>query len=61
MEWIKCSDSMPPNGDYVMVCDDAGIMCIAFLSERMTWDDGDFLDNIPGITHWMPLPPPPTE
>ena len=61
MEWIKCSERMPPKRIYVIACDGDGSMWVAFLSERMTWDDGDFFDNIQGITHWMPLPPPPTE
>lgn len=23
------------------------------------WDDGDYCDYMTGLTHWMPLPPPP--
>ena len=61
MEWIKCSDKLPPKCIYVIACTDDGDMWIAFLSNRMTWDDGDFFDSIPGITHWMPLQKPPSE
>lgn len=61
--WIKCSDEMPPTAKMVLVrCDN-------------DYDFGNFLGGelkifcmgewrvLPGanITHWMPLPPPPTE
>lgn len=47
MDWIKCSDRMPEQ-------------YIAALNRAMTWDDGDFFDDIQNITHWQPLPEPPT-
>lgn len=55
--WIKCSDQMPEKGIGVIAFSDDGSMWIAYYDkESRCWDDGDFFNDIPGITHWMPLP-----
>jgi len=52
-------------GPELMLTDGESIY-IGFWNGR-SWDDGDFYDDIGGVTHWMPLPalpdevlPPPT-
>ncbi|EQA3420201.1 DUF551 domain-containing protein [Cronobacter dublinensis] len=73
-EWIKCSERMPENDDYVLVADfDAHytscepnyqIACYGdwFKNNYPSWDNGDGLGvNLKTITHWMPLPAPPDE
>ena len=63
MEWIKCSERMPGDFEYVLVSDGVNV-------EVMWWDCGGFWDcwsernsniDTDDVTHWMPLPPPPTE
>ncbi|QGU13977.1 DUF551 domain-containing protein [Leclercia sp. 119287] len=60
MEWIKCSERMPE----VMV---TVITSNGFDIGQGWWDGDDWKsfdchDVVPGkVTHWMPLPPPPTE
>lgn len=59
--WIPVSERMPEQYVEVMVCTDAGSRYIAALNRQMNWDDGDFLDDIQNVTHWMPLPSAPQE
>ena len=48
-EWIKCSEQKPPLGR-VLAMVDGGMAVLT------VWDsDAAYL----GMTHWMPLPPPP--
>ena len=61
MEWIKTSDRMPVPFVEVLVCTEDGSRYVAALNSEMTWDDGDFFDDIQNVTHWQPLPEPPTE
>lgn len=58
-KWIPVSERMPDQYVEVIVCTDAGSRHIAALNRQMNWDDGDFLDDIQNVTHWMPLPAPP--
>lgn len=58
--WIKCRDQMPEKEIGVIAFSDDGSMWIAYYDkESRCWDDGDFFNDIPEITHWMPLPAPP--
>lgn len=72
MEWIKCSERMPlelsderiesidvivTDGDFVGVCECRGGYMPNPWVEWSAYGDIDPKD----ITHWMPLPPPPTE
>lgn len=61
MEWIKTSDRMPVPFVEVLVCTEDGCRYVAALNMQMNWDDGDFFDDIQNVTHWQPLPEPPTE
>lgn len=48
-----------PAGPAVLLSDGEGVF-IGFWNGR-SWDDGDFFDNMSGMTHWMPLPELPPE
>ena len=70
MEWIKCSERMPPNSlDVTLFSPTLGVFngyfwpskigseSVGFYSNSGEHDDGLKAD----VTHWMPLPPPPAE
>ena len=62
MKWISVDDRLPRPYDDVIVCDNNGIIYIAFRNIDNIWDGGDIAcyDN-PCFTHWMPLPDPPVD
>ncbi|HBM3185722.1 TPA: DUF551 domain-containing protein [Klebsiella oxytoca] len=74
MEWIKCSERMPPFGVYLVMYEfgcPGGPLKHA-VARYMSFDRNppnkdivsDWVCGVKGvhnITHWMPLPPPPTE
>ncbi|WP_370426111.1 DUF551 domain-containing protein [Pantoea vagans] len=58
MEWIKCSDRLPPEEMICLVCCSSSVSlidCSAFINGRFSGFAPD------DVTHWMPLPEPPTE
>lgn len=57
MEWIKCGERMPDTMISVLVTGDWFHHAVSFW-DGASWCDLDFE---PPVTHWMPLPPPPTE
>ncbi|MGY5366513.1 DUF551 domain-containing protein [Enterobacter oligotrophicus] len=59
--WVACSERMPEQFAEVLACTEDGGRYIAALNQRMTWDDGDFFDDIQDVTHWQPLPSPPAK
>lgn len=59
--WVACSERMPEQFVEVLACTEDGGRYIAALNQRMTWDDGDFFDDIQDVTHWQPLPSPPAK
>jgi hypothetical protein len=70
MEWISCSKQMPEEGEYVIVAtDDTTWVETHFVEddmisgERMWFSANADAEARPlhAFTHWMPLPPPPTE
>jgi hypothetical protein len=60
-EWISVSERYPEEDEDVLVFSTDGIH-VASLDEDGTWypSHGDGWD-FPGVTHWMPLPAPPTD
>ena len=62
VEWIKCSDRMPPNDSPVLCYGAAGLA----LDYEVLWftegddypwqDDDDAFYGLDAVTHWMPLP-----
>ncbi|KKK78220.1 hypothetical protein LCGC14_2845770 [marine sediment metagenome] len=60
-EWISVKDRLPKNDDEVLVyhksknIDDIGTAY--FKIDMWHWDDYTILEN---VSHWQPLPPPPT-
>jgi len=62
MSWIKCSDSMPECSDYqlflVVTC---GTCCFAYYSSKGVFLDEPYGLRVENITHWQPLPEPPTD
>ncbi len=75
--WIPVSERMPEMGEhqcYVLAADfknhywpnipntQVGVYGDWFADGNPTWDDGDGEDlHLKEVTHWMPLPQPPTE
>ncbi|UIA94516.1 DUF551 domain-containing protein (plasmid) [Erwinia tracheiphila] len=59
MHWISCEDRLPEDSKDVLVLNaEEGEYRVCF-RRNGCWDDGDFYDDVQGITHWMPLPPAP--
>lgn len=68
MQWIKCSQQMPENTQMLLAYSQGQIVpalwnyvvCpVEYKKYRaFTYLDGGPLEN---VTHWMPLPPPPSE
>ena len=69
MEWISVEERLPEeNGHYLVyeVCAHGGMVSLfeQHLNGRAIWykydsEYGDF--EVTGVTHWMPLPPPPEQ
>lgn len=70
-EWIKCSERMPPANVEVLVAEwvrfyetvDTVISIALWDTDGVYGDDYSWRDReaivLDGVTHWMPLPPPP--
>ncbi|WP_376783158.1 DUF551 domain-containing protein [Atlantibacter hermannii] len=60
MEWIKCSERVPEDKDHVVCINVSrgGTPFVAFRCENL-WVSGS--NYQPEVTHWMPLPEPPTD
>lgn len=54
MEWIKCGEQMPEEGEDVLISTPGKTVDVAM------YLDGQF-NGYPRVTHWMPLPEPPTD
>ncbi|EMR9403235.1 DUF551 domain-containing protein [Escherichia coli] len=69
MEWIKCSDRMPPIGSRVVVAiNGKHVTCASYTQwEGAKTERGraprfeDLRGIVPGVTHWQPIPEPPSE
>lgn len=52
--WISVEDKLPKDGDYVLICNNRGLMTTS-LYEGKEWVISEtYLAVI--VTHWMPLP-----
>lgn len=61
-EWISVEDRLPEVGTMVVGYDyESNVRCYFITEERWWIDDGWNTAKGWGITHWMPLPPPPKE
>lgn len=69
-EWIKCSERMPEEGQEVIVMDnDRGKVQSGMILEtgypagmgNVFVDFNEEYYQVTNVTHWMPLPEPPTE
>ena len=67
MDWIKCSDRMPPLDRPVLACTAAGVVQNAvYFFNGEVWQDWhenwDALEEPGGepFSHWMPMPDSPT-
>lgn len=69
MGWIKCSDRMPDTGSRVMVAMNGKFVTVASYTQ---WPGAktekgraprfeDLRGIVHNVTHWQPLPSPPTE
>jgi hypothetical protein len=47
-------EGAPRDGTQILATDGQGFWVCSYI--RGKWDDGDWLDNIEGLTHWMPIP-----
>ena len=50
-------ETAPKDGTKILVWND--YPSVAFWGPFSTWDDGDWHDDIDGVTHWMPILDPP--
>jgi len=64
MEWIKCSEKIPNDTEFVL-CIEKRAAYGTYGQPFVCWHDGDGwvgkTNYRPTVTHWMPLPEPPTE
>lgn len=54
-DWINVEDRHPEDGEYILVVRDVGERLI---TDTYNWDRWWKMNN---VTHWMPLPEPPTD
>lgn len=56
-DWISVKNKLPPVGQQVLIFDSDGA-AVAMYNGKYWATDG-FICSV--VTHWMPLPPPPTK
>ncbi len=68
MDWIKCIDRMPQDGEYVIVATEVTawvethfVECCHLSGEKMWFSANEEAEPRPlsAFTHWMPMPEPP--
>lgn len=57
MEWIKCSDQLPKDGQAVIVTDCEHVGEYFYMQDHFETDEGYCING----KYWMPLPKPPQE
>lgn len=60
MEWIKCSERIPNDRERVLVINFEAVFPRPVIADYADWSRFAW-HKTKGITHWMPLPPPPSE
>ena len=55
--WISVEGELPKDGDYVLICNNRGLMTTS-LYEGKEWVISETYLAV-NVTHWMPLPQPP--
>ena len=65
MEWISVNNELPSQDGWYLVYCQSGSVVRVYNTYHECWDDEDgddvYCDAVHGdVTHWMPLPPPPT-
>ena len=61
MEWISVKDRLPEDGGDYLVTDGFACMVSAFRSKNNEWDFWNIKWwSSEQVTHWMPLPKPPS-
>lgn len=60
MEWIKCSDRLPDDSKPVLIMTDSYMQTAFFERDDDLWLWGDEAWSTQRVSHWMPLPEPPT-
>lgn len=67
MEWIKVSDRLPKELETVLLCTSLCYVTQGYLTGLKTkdklhiWHETYIGNQYHNVTHWMPLPKPPTE
>jgi len=61
--WVKCSDSLPKNSEYVLGFDGYSTVVYYFNANDNTFFDGIHYYDAKNliVTHWQPLPKPPIQ
>ena len=58
-EWVKCSERMPEHSKTILVVTAFGEYWTGYFDRNYVfWCDETKVEN---VTHWMPLPEPPTK
>ena len=62
-EWISVKDRLPDPAKYVLISQRRDGVCVGYLMNKYGtwWKTPDGPVSTKDITHWMPLPAPPTE
>lgn len=61
-EWINVKDRLPERYKSCIVCSEHGNIRIGYYDRSDQWVESRYNGNlVKYITHWMPLPAPPTE
>lgn len=61
MEWIKCSELMPEDMADVLVTNGEEVKSMWWNGSRWVSCLSKYTIDSDDVTHWMPLPTPPTE
>ena len=65
-EWIRCSEKMPTESGYYLVCLDRSMMVLGYSHKSKCWNANEYFELYPisvvdQVRSWMPLPPAPED